>query len=218
MEKKLIFLTVSLALLAPAGSGAQPIFSPAAGRSGLAGSVMCEACPAGGALQSGAAGYFKNGAIGFSSLDRIPAYQQGEGEFSWDGAFNTGPLPKKMSIYEAVSLMEGPEDFNKNKKTILRRGGGDIKTSFLITVPKSRWRIIWRLWATDKKENASFMLRAEPAGGKADNVHEITKDMGTAGAETFGLMNICDEEGGKFRLTLRAKKVKWEIEVQSIYD
>ena len=193
MEKNLTLVLMVAALLVPVRAGA-----------------LCSTCPLSGFRQVGTTNtFFPEARMPASPLERAGILDSSK--------TITGPAGKKMTMAEVVSLMESPEEYQKKKKTIKRREGGETKTSFKITVPEGTWRIIWRLEATDKKESADFKLRVEPAK-KSNYSQELTKSMGGLGNVTFGIMNICDVKSRKFSISLDAKKAKWSIEIQSLYD
>ncbi len=127
------------------------------------------------------------------------------------------PARKKMTMYDMASMMETPDEFKKKKKVIKRREGGDTETSYSVKVPAGDWRILWRLQATDEKEAAVLVLQVDTAV-KSDYHQGMTKEIKGLGTETFGVMNICDVASRKFKIKLSAKKAKWTIEIQSLYD
>ena len=134
-----------------------------------------------------------------------------------NGIPDKAQVRKKMTRSDVVTLMESPEDSQKKKKILKRKEGGDTDTSFKITVPKGNWRIVWSLQATDEKESGVLVLGVDTA--VKTNYHQaITKEIRGLGEEAIGVMNICDVKSRKFRISLSAKKAKWSIEIQSLYD
>lgn len=199
MDKKLIAAAAAMLLL-PAAAAAQSR-PPLSG--GKPPQVSCATCPATIALRGDGTGYF------------IPE----RGGFLGDKPGETAklPPPKQVSLSEAASGAEDSADKAKKKKTLKAQAGADIKSSFVINVPKGRWRILWRIKPADEKERGVFKLKTD-VPKKTDYYQEMIKEIGPQEYEAFGSLNVCEESGGDFNVSLDAKKVKWEIEIQTLYE
>ncbi|HCC49244.1 MAG TPA: hypothetical protein DEQ38_14175 [Elusimicrobia bacterium] len=200
MDKKLIAAAAAMLLL-PAAAAAQALNGP---KDAVPAHVSCATCPATAALKGDGTGYF------IPDKGRpFPGDRPGEGA--------RPPEPPKVSLSEAAAGAEDSKDKAKKKKTLKAQAGGEVKTSYVINVPKGRWRILWRIKPADAKERGIFKLKTD-VPKKTDYYQEMIKEIGPQEYEAFGSLNVCEESGGDFNVSLDAKKVTWEIEIQTLYE